>query len=55
VQQRDVNPYDRGFRRNWRQFLGLERNRSWLSVVLSSWHAPVGDDTVWREGLPISA
>ncbi|CAJ0949341.1 unnamed protein product, partial [Mesorhabditis belari] len=36
------NPYDLGWRENWRNFLGLRRNRTfWRHVLLPSGHPPI--------------
>lgn len=44
-----TNPYDFGFRGNWRRFFGLNKERSfWRHVLLPSRHHPVGDGLTWE-------
>ena len=50
--QHFVNPYDHGWRANWRRFLGLNRRRSLLWVLLPSWHRPDDDGVTWGRTLP---
>ncbi|KAL3271063.1 hypothetical protein HHI36_021563 [Cryptolaemus montrouzieri] len=43
-----INPYNFGFRRNWRLFLGLVRGRTFLrNVLLPSGHEPLEDGLSW--------
>eukprot|EP00112_Aurelia_sp_Birch-Aquarium-sp1_P008940 Seg20.2 transcript_id=Seg20.2/GoldUCD/mRNA.D3Y31 product="Palmitoyltransferase ZDHHC16A" protein_id=Seg20.2/GoldUCD/D3Y31 len=41
------NPYDYGWRQNWRALLGLYHNRTFLSVLFPSGHSPQGDGMHW--------
>lgn len=42
------NPYDFGFRENWRQVLGLGEGRTfWKHILLPSSHTPTGDGIHW--------
>ncbi|RNA04818.1 putative palmitoyltransferase ZDHHC16 isoform X5 [Brachionus plicatilis] len=44
------NPYDLGFRENWKIFLGFNDFRSFiLKVVLPSTHKPLGDGIDWSD------
>ena len=44
------NPYDFGFKENWKVFFGIENGtgRSWRHVLLPSTHKPTGDGECWR-------
>ncbi|XP_050397684.1 palmitoyltransferase ZDHHC16 [Patella vulgata] len=43
------NPYNWGFIANWKQFLGLTKNRSfWRHVLLPSNHSLEGDGLIWE-------
>lgn len=42
------NVYDRGFKQNWKLFLGFQDYKSFFRrVVLPSWHKPIGDGVNW--------
>ncbi|XP_014208446.1 palmitoyltransferase ZDHHC16A [Copidosoma floridanum] len=41
------NPYDFGWRDNWRLFLGL-KDRNWWYILFPSTHKPYGDGLLWN-------
>ncbi|CAF0841303.1 unnamed protein product [Brachionus calyciflorus] len=44
------NPYDLGFRTNWKIFLGFTDTKSFIRrVILPSTHKPIGDGVDWSE------
>lgn len=43
------NPYDFGWRENWRRFLGFDRHRHpWLHILLPSNFGPKRDGFTWE-------
>ncbi|XP_074641614.1 palmitoyltransferase ZDHHC16-like isoform X2 [Tubulanus polymorphus] len=43
------NPYNFGFIKNWKMFLGLSNGRSfWRHILLPSTHKPMGDGLTWE-------
>lgn len=43
-----VNPYDFGYKKNWRLFLGLVRGRKFFkNIILPSGHKPIGNGLMW--------
>lgn len=43
------NPYDFGYQKNWRIFLGLRPSDSWRKILFPSIHPPFGDGLHWNE------
>lgn len=43
------NPYDFGARKNWRMFLGIVGERTFVkNILLPSAHKPIGDGLTWQ-------
>lgn len=50
-----VNPYDFGFRGNWKRFLGFQTKLEFVRrVLLPSTHKPIGDGVTW-DGYNVNA
>lgn len=43
-----INPYNFGWKKNWKLFLGLDDERTWLHVIFPSAHKPIGNGLVWK-------